>query len=102
MRSEWNDADATFVGFKGGTNKAHHGHLDLGTFVLDSAGQRWAIDLGSDDYGSPDYFNGEKRWGYYRASTAGHNTLVIDGRNQDPAVDAEVIKFFSTDAGRTR
>jgi len=60
LRSAWNDKDAFFVGFKGGDNKANHSHLDLGTFVLDALGQRWALDLGSDDYNLPGYFGREK------------------------------------------
>ncbi len=46
LRSAWEDKDAIFVGFKGGDNRANHSHLDLGTFVLDALGTRWALDLG--------------------------------------------------------
>ena len=42
LRSAWNDPNAIFAGFKGGDNRANHSHLDLGSFVLDAAGQRWA------------------------------------------------------------
>ena len=35
-------------------------HLDLGTFVLDALGQRWAGDLGPDDYDLPGYFGPER------------------------------------------
>ena len=56
FRSAWNDKDAIYVGFKGGDNAANHAHLDLGTFVLDALGQRWAVDLGPDDYDLPGYF----------------------------------------------
>ncbi|MGB6746080.1 MAG: heparinase II/III family protein, partial [Terracidiphilus sp.] len=71
-----------FVGFKGGDAHASHGHLDLGSFVLDAFGQRWASDLGPDNYGLPGYF-GRQRWSYYRMRTEGHNTLTIDGDNED-------------------
>ena len=56
LRSAWGDPNAIFVGFKGGDNKANHSHLDLGSFVLDALGVRWALDLGSDDYNLPGYF----------------------------------------------
>jgi len=36
------DAGAAFVGFKGGDNAASHAHLDLGEFVYDAGGVRWA------------------------------------------------------------
>ena len=32
-------------------NKAPHAHLDLGSFIFEAGGVRWAIDLGPDDYG---------------------------------------------------
>lgn len=94
FRSAWEDPDAIFVGFKGGDNKANHSHLDLGTFVLDALGKRWAVDLGGDNYNLPDYF-GEKRWTYYRLRTEGHNTLLINGKNQDPEAASKIISFQS-------
>ena len=82
MRSAWGDPNAWYVGFKGGDARASHGHLDLGSFVMDALGQRWASDLAGDNYGLPGYF-GRMRWTYYRMRTEGHNTLTIDGQNQD-------------------
>ncbi len=82
MRSSWSDSNAWYVGFKGGDAHASHGHLDLGSFVMDALGQRWASDLSGDSYGLPGYF-GRLRWTYYRMRTEGHNTLTIDGQNED-------------------
>jgi hypothetical protein len=95
FRSAWDDANAFYVGFKGGNNAANHAHLDLGTFIFDAFGQRWASDLGSDDYNLPDYF-GKLRWSYYRTRTEGHNTLLIDDANQDAQAKAPLIAFAST------
>lgn len=92
MRSSWTDPNAFWVGFKGGNNKANHSHLDLGTFNLDALGQRWALDLGGDNYNLPGYF-GKERWTYYRLRTEGHNTLTVDDENQDPAAKAPMIAF---------
>ena len=97
LRSAWEDRDAVFVGFKGGDNRANHSHLDLGTFVLDALGRRWALDLGGDHYNLPAYFGG-KRWTYYRLRTEGHNTLTVAGKNQDPRAKAPLIAFASTQA----
>jgi hypothetical protein len=94
MRSAWHDPGATFCAAKGGDNASRHAHLDLGSFVLDALGQRWAIDLGPDDYTLPEYF-GRRRFAYYRTRTEGHNTLVIDGQNQNPAGRAPIISFKS-------
>lgn len=100
MRSAWHDPAATYLAAKGGDNASRHAHLDLGSFVLDALGQRWAIDLGPDDYSLPEYF-GRKRHTYYRTRTEGHNTLVIDGQNQDPAGRAPVVAF-ATVPGESR
>lgn len=101
FRSAWSDPKAIYVGFKGGDNKASHAHLDLGTFVLDALGQRWALDLGPDDYNLPEYF-GKQRWTYYRLRTEGHNTLTLDGQNQDTKAVAPLTAFQSSpDGGST-
>jgi len=97
FRSAWENPQALYVGFKGGNNKANHSHLDVGTFVLDAHGYRWAVDLGSDNYDLPAYF-GKQRWTYYRLTTAGHNTLVINGVNQEIVARAPIVAFNSTSA----
>jgi len=94
LRGDWRDAhDTTYLGIKAGANNAHprHAHYDLGSFVLDAGGHRWAIDLGPDDYHLKDYFLPEMRSRYYRTSTIGHNTLVIDDRCQPYAARALVV-----------
>lgn len=98
FRSAWNDKDAIYLGFKGGDNATNHAHLDLGTFVLDALGQRWATDLGPDDYDLPGYF-GAERWTYERLKTTGQNTLTLDGANQDPKAKAPLTGFRSSADG---
>jgi hypothetical protein len=95
MRSGWNDQEAWFVGFKGGDAHASHGHLDLGSFVLDAFGYRWAADLGKDNYGLPGYFK-QQRWSYYRMSTEGHNTLTVEGQNEDLDAKAPLLQTGTT------
>jgi hypothetical protein len=97
MRSAWNDPDAWYVGFKGGDSHASHGHLDLGSFVLDAFDRRWALDLGKDNYGLPGYFK-PQRWTYYRMRTEGHNTLTVDGQNED--LDAHAPLLATSDEAR--
>ena len=88
LRQNWGP-QATWVGIKGGDNSTNHGDLDLGTFVLEMEGQRWAIDLGAEPYDVPGYWDGTEsgaRWRYYRKRAEGHNTLSlepIDGPDQD-------------------
>src|SRR5262249_40270605 len=65
-----------------------HAQADAGSFIIDGKRRRWIIDLGSDNYDLPGYFDhgadarSGRRWQYYRAHTTGHNTLNIDGCNQ--------------------
>lgn len=92
LRSEWNNEGAVYVGFKAGDNHGHHTHLDLGSFVLDGEGVRWAIDVGPDRYVLPGYF-GKDRFRYYRTATIGQNTLMLDGKNQSVDASAEITAF---------
>ena len=95
LRSAWNDPNALFVGFKAGDNKTNHSHLDLGSFVLDALGCRWAVDLGSDNYNMPGYF-GKQRWDYYRLRAEAHNTLLINpgaGPDQNPKAVCSIVRF---------
>jgi hypothetical protein len=93
LRGSWQDPDTTYLGIKAGANgTCEHGHYDLGSFVLDSAGVRWATDLGPDDYNLPDYFRPDMRVVYYRTSTIGHNTIVIDGECQPPNARAVITR----------
>ncbi|MFK7740624.1 MAG: heparinase II/III family protein [Planctomycetota bacterium] len=96
FRSEWDQPDALFLAIKGGYNNVNHGHLDLGSFVLDALGVRWAVDLGSDDYNLPGYWRGGrngKRWSYYRLGSHSHNVVTLDSQQQDPLGRAKVTAF---------
>ena len=84
MRHDFEDANSSFVGFKGGENGAAHGDLDIGSFIYDIFGERWAFDFGKEDYNLPGYWEivpGGTRWNYYRKNALGHNTLVINPTN---------------------
>lgn len=81
MRSSWSDKEGVFLGLKGGENGSPHGDLDIGSFVFDALGVRWAIDLGTENYNLPGYWdmsNKGLRWSYYRKKAEGHNTLLIN------------------------
>ncbi|MEQ9873571.1 heparinase II/III family protein [Pectobacterium brasiliense] len=79
------DRDATWLAVKSGDNTANHAHQDLGSFVLEMNGVRWATDLGKDYYSLPGYFDKKFRSSYYRISALSHNTLTFDGKNQSPS-----------------
>lgn len=81
FRSGFFDENDTYAAIKGGYNYTNHGDLDIGTFVFDSMGERWAADLGPADYGNSGYFVGiigGGRWKVYAKRAEGQNTLVFD------------------------
>mgnify|MGYP006283413585 CR=1 FL=1 len=96
MRSGW-ERDDLYLGFKGGYNKSDHGHMDIGSFVLDAGQVRWALDLGGDEYDAlPGYFDfDDRRWDYFRCNNNGHNTLVIDDAIQNPNARVSISDFYS-------
>jgi hypothetical protein len=90
MRTSWTDANAIYVALKGGTPKNNHGHMDVGSFVMDANGIRWAMDFGMQDYNSlesagVDLWNmsqASQRWTVFRYNNLAHNTLTINGQLQ--------------------
>jgi len=98
LRSAWNDPRAIYVWTKGGNNQVNHGHLDQGAFEVDALGQRWARDLGVDDYSLPGYFDrqpGGRRWTYYRLNSLSHSVPLIDGANQQPCAIVRITGFLA-------
>jgi hypothetical protein len=100
FRSAWNDPRAIFLGFKAGDTAAGHGHLDLGSFVLDADGQRWAMDLGPDspgaNYALPGYFDTKaQRWTYFRTNNHSHNTVTPGDALQRFHAVAPIVAFGS-------
>jgi hypothetical protein len=102
FRSAWGDPRALWTGLKAGSNRVNHGHLDLGSFMLDADGERWAVDLGPDDYNLPGYWSGATvdapRWQYYRLNNRSHNTLTPADVLQSPGADGRMLAFGSTPA----
>ena len=89
-RECWRNSSCAWAGFKGGQNfmfdhfsNSHnnHGHHDLGQFVLEMKGQRWAVDIGASFYSNANYF-GHFRFTYYHTSSFGHNVLRFNNRSQ--------------------
>ncbi|KAG8918540.1 hypothetical protein FRC01_001805, partial [Tulasnella sp. 417] len=89
MRSSWTDPQGLFVAMKSGKLTGHSakGDLDLGDFVIDCLGERWAVELGSGMTNATGYSDSEaqdsQRWLYYRKRTEGQNTILIGGENQN-------------------
>lgn len=93
LRGAWDDPNTSWIALKGGDNIASHGDLDLGTFVIESGGARFAIELGGDDYALPGYFEVPQRYTYYRTASRGQNLLMPAGMKQEIRARAGVVSF---------
>lgn len=101
MRSSWDNQSGVYVSWHTGKNNVGHAHLDEGTFVADIGGQRFACDIGAEDYNIGEYF-GDLRYNYYRTRPEGHNTLVINPTEepgQNRQADCKIDKFVTKSAG---
>ncbi|MGC4031129.1 MAG: heparinase II/III family protein [Tepidisphaeraceae bacterium] len=89
MRTAWTP-EAAFLGIKGGSPSASHGHMDVGSFVYENAGVRWAIDLPLQEYhgleaAGLNLWSNEQasdRWRVFRLGPEGHGILRIDDKPQ--------------------
>jgi len=91
FRTSWTDPDASFLTLKGGKATINHGHMDAGSFVFESDGVRWSLDLPHGSYHALEtqgvgLWNRQQdsdRWTLKAWSTLGHNLLRFPGYNPD-------------------
>lgn len=81
MRSDFKDKNKVLVAGKAGKNDdPHHGHLDIGHFVVYWQKEYFIRDLGSGSYDEK-YFD-DMRFDYPQASSIGHNVVFVNGEKQ--------------------
>ena len=105
FRSSW-DSDATYLGIKGGTPSSNHAHMDIGSFVIDAGGLRWAVDLGPESYNKIEQlgmglWNGKQdgeRWKIFRYNNFSHNTLTVNDQLQQVKGFAPIIRYSDAPA----
>ena len=105
LRTSFSDT-ATFLAAKGGTPSMNHGHMDIGSFVLDARGHRWVSDPGMHNYEALesrglsifDRSAEGDRWKVNRYTNLTHSTLTVNGQHQAAAGFASVTEL-STFAG---
>jgi hypothetical protein len=101
MRTSWRDPKAIYVGFKAGSPSVNHGHMDIGSFVLEADGLRWASDLGMQNYESLesqgiDLWNSSQdseRWEVFRLNNYSHNVLIVNDKLQQVDGYAKIDKY---------
>ena len=90
MRTSWTDPNAIYVATKGGSVSINHAHMDIGSFIMEADGVRWAMDFGMQDYESLESkgiqlfgrTQDAQRWTVFRLTNLVHNTLAINGQHQ--------------------
>lgn len=101
LRTSWTDNEAIFVEFKAGSPSVNHGHMDIGSFVMDANGERWAMDFGPQDYNSLETSGvnlwsmqqNSQRWEVFRYNNFVHNTLTVDNQLQKVNGYANILKY---------
>ena len=104
MRSSWADPNAIYVGVKLGSPSENHAHMDVGSFVVDAMGERWASDLGMVNYeildeqklGIWSYHQKAGRWKVYIYNNFAHNTLTFNDSLQRVDGRADFKSFTNT------
>jgi len=100
FRTSWDD-DAVYMGIKGGTPSSNHAHMDIGSFVIDAGGLRWALDLGMEGYNKIESLGMSlwdkkqtgDRWKLFRYSNFSHNTLTVNDQLQLAKGFAPIIRY---------
>ncbi|MEJ7768753.1 MAG: heparinase II/III family protein [Chitinophagaceae bacterium] len=90
MRSSWTDSNAVYIAMKGGSASVNHAHMDIGSFIMEANGVRWAMDFGSQEYESLESkgiqlfgrTQDAQRWQVFRYNNLVHNTLTINNQFQ--------------------
>lgn len=83
MRTDFTNADNVTVACKAGFNDdPHHGHLDIGQFIVYWKDQYFITDLGRGEYSYDEKYFNEARWTYPPANSAGHNLIYVNDEQQ--------------------
>lgn len=84
MRSDFTNPENVTIACKAGNNDdPHHGHLDVGQFLVYWQNKYFIKDLGSFPY-DEQYFT-KDRWDYAHASSRGHNLIFVNDEQQKSA-----------------
>ncbi|HEC41476.1 MAG TPA: DUF4962 domain-containing protein [Bacteroides sp.] len=82
MRSDFKSSEKVLVAGKAGMNNdPHHGHLDIGHFVVHWQNEYFIRDIGKDGGYDEKYFD-DMRFDYPQASSIGHNVIFVNGEKQ--------------------
>ena len=110
MRSSWTGPNAAYLAVKGGSASSNHAHMDVGSFVFESDGVLWAIDMGIEDYNKLEVSGvttlwgrtqDAQRWDVFRYNNFAHNTLSFNRSLQQVDGNAPIESFVEKDRQST-
>ena len=101
MRTSWTDPNGIYLGFKTGSPSVNHAHMDMGSFVMEADGVRWACDLGAQNYESLESkgmsifgrSQDAQRWTIFRMNNYAHNVLIVNNELQQVKGYAKIDKY---------
>ena len=104
MRTSWTDPNAIYVAIKGGAANVNHAHMDIGSFIMEADGVRWAMDFGAQEYESLEskglsIFGRSQdavRWSIFRYNNFVHNTLTVNNQLQKVSGYAPITSSSTT------
>ena len=107
-RTGWDRKDL-YLGVKGGNPTLDHAHMDVGSFVFDAYGYRWAADMGYNAYsyyesrlpssrGLWDKREHSPRWKLYLYNNRFHNTITINDEDHAVTGYAPLVKVYDEDS----
>ena len=102
LRSEFTDPEKVTVACKAGHNDdPHHGHLDVGQFMVYWRGEAFIRDLGTAEY--DELYFGPKKYDTPHAASIGHNLIFVNGERQicgklkdqpfNPEIGGEILEY---------
>ena len=101
--------NAVYLGMKGGSPSAPHGHMDIGSFLIEADGFRWAVDLGAEKYHKLEsngvelwnFYQNSGRWQIFRLGPVSHNIFQIDDLKQQVDGKALITEFKGVNDGQS-
>lgn len=86
FKDETENGGMYFLGAKGGKATNNHGNMDAGSFVFETDGVRWSVDLGNQSYHELEKTGFDlwsqcqncERWTLLTKNNFGHSTLTVN------------------------
>lgn len=103
-RQGWQSEEDVYLGVKGGSASTSHAHMDAGSFIYESDGVRWVMDLPMQEYYTLeskgiDIWNMRQdspRWDVFRMGNDSHSTVSVKGKKHIVKASASMPKTWTS------